>query len=408
MSWPAVMVRELGKAYTLGSPPPGGHLRDRLTEWVQRLPRRIARLGHGRGRSSVWALRGVSFDVAPGEVVGVIGGNGAGKSTLLKILGRITAPTEGRAEIRGRVGAVLEVGVGFHPELTGRENIFLNSAILGMRREETRHKFDAIVDFAEIGPFLDTAVKYYSSGMYVRLAFSVAAHLDPDVLLVDEVLAVGDARFQKRCLHKIDEVARGGRTVLFVSHNMAAIRRLCTSALLLDRGQLVFRGSAREAVGRYLADERRVRYVAARIEPRPQVLEAELIDGSGRPASRVAITDPVAVRLRVRLPQAAPGTRLGIGVLAADGTTVFTSNLDDVGLALPPGPGEVVAVVTIPGDVLLAGEYHVATCLWNLREILDLQEPAFSFTADTGDSVLYQRDADRKGVVHVPCRWALS
>ena len=201
------------------------------------------RLLHGNGvggdeKSTIWALKNVSFEVQHGEVVGIIGRNGAGKSTLLKILARITEPTEGLVHMRGRVGSLLEVGTGFHPELTGRENIFLNGAILGMGRKEIQRKFDEIVDFAEIEQFIDTPVKHYSSGMYMRLAFAVAAHLEPEILLVDEVLAVGDAAFQKKCLGKMDEVAKDGRTVFFVSHNMDAVQRLCPQTLLLIRVEL--------------------------------------------------------------------------------------------------------------------------------------------------------------------------
>jgi lipopolysaccharide transport system ATP-binding protein len=199
-----------------------------------------------------WSLDGLSFEVQPGEVVGVIGHNGAGKSTLLRILSRITEPTRGFAEIRGRVGSLLEVGTGFHEELTGRENLFLNGAILGMKRADIRRRFDAIVDFAELGAFVDTPVKHYSSGMYMRLAFSVAAHLEPDVLLVDEVLAVGDLAFQRKCLHKMEDIAGQGRTVLFVSHNLAAIKELCQTSLVLNRGTLAYRGPAAQGVAAYL------------------------------------------------------------------------------------------------------------------------------------------------------------
>jgi lipopolysaccharide transport system ATP-binding protein len=217
----------------------------------------LRRLRGSRGTQDAWflALRDVTFDVAPGEVMAVIGRNGAGKSTLLKILSRITAPTAGRAELRGRVASLLEVGTGFHPELTGRENVFLNGAILGMRRAEIRRNFDAIVEFAEVARFLDTPVKHYSSGMYLRLAFAVAAHLDGEILLVDEVLAVGDAGFQKKCLGKMREVNGSGRTVLFVSHNMAAVSALCTRALVIDEGRIVFDGPAREGVRRYLGTQ---------------------------------------------------------------------------------------------------------------------------------------------------------
>jgi lipopolysaccharide transport system ATP-binding protein len=203
------------------------------------------------GPESFWALRDVSFEVPRGEVLGIIGRNGAGKSTLLKVLSRITEPTEGRAEIHGRVGSLLEVGTGFHPELTGRENIYLNGAILGMRRAEIARKFDEIVEFAEIAKFLDMPVKHYSSGMYMRLAFAVAAHLDPEILVVDEVLAVGDVAFQKKCLGKMGEVSRGGRTVLFVSHNMAAVQQLTRSCLLLQQGAVAFQGRTADAIGLY-------------------------------------------------------------------------------------------------------------------------------------------------------------
>src|SRR5215210_3576028 len=200
----------------------------------------------------LWALTDIDFEIAPGEIVGIIGHNGAGKSTLLKILSRIVEPTVGRVELHGRVASLLEVGTGFHPELTGRENIFLNGAILGMHRTEIKAKFDEIVAFAEVEKFLDTPVKRYSSGMYVRLAFAVAAHLEPEILIVDEVLAVGDAEFQKKCLGKMQEVSRGGRTVLFVSHQTGAVAGLCNRAMLLDQGKVVEFGPTREVIGRYL------------------------------------------------------------------------------------------------------------------------------------------------------------
>ena len=204
-------------------------------------------------RETFWALNDVSFDIQKGDVVGIIGRNGAGKSTLLKILSRITEPTKGRIDLYGRVGSLLEVGTGFHPELTGRENIFLNGAILGMKKSEIARQFDAIVDFAEVAQFLDTPVKRYSSGMYVRLAFAVAAHLNPEILIVDEVLAVGDAQFQRKCLGKMQDVADSGRTVLFVSHNMATVRNLCTSGILLGNGTVKFKGSPENSIGHYLA-----------------------------------------------------------------------------------------------------------------------------------------------------------
>jgi ABC-type polysaccharide/polyol phosphate transport system ATPase subunit len=265
MSDPAIRVSGLGKRYLLGRESAryqalhGYHtLREALSGGAAEVARGIAfRLGRNRRPAatdnSIWALRDVTLDVQRGEVVGMIGGNGAGKSTLLKILSRVTKPTTGWVELSGRVGSLLEVGTGFHAELTGRENIYLSGAILGMKHAEIRRKFDQIVEFAEVARFIDTPVKRYSSGMYLRLAFAVAAHLEPEILLVDEVLAVGDASFQKKCLGKMGDVAQEGRTVLFVSHNMDAIRRLCPHSVLLEHGQLVAQGDSASVVARYLS-----------------------------------------------------------------------------------------------------------------------------------------------------------
>jgi lipopolysaccharide transport system ATP-binding protein len=244
----------LGKRYTLGRTLQRDRtLRESLVEGAGELVRTLRGKSAGDEQREFWALRDVSFEIFEGEAVGLIGGNGAGKSTLLKLLSRVTVPTAGRGEIHGRVGSLLEVGTGFHPDLTGRENVFLNGAILGMRRAEIVRKFDEIVAFAEIERFLDTPVKRYSSGMYLRLAFSVAAHLEPEVLLVDEVLAVGDAAFQKKSLGKMGDVAASGRTVLFVSHNMDAVQRLCSRAILLEHGLVTEIGRSSEVVAGYLA-----------------------------------------------------------------------------------------------------------------------------------------------------------
>src|SRR5829696_3051771 len=259
MSQIAIDVAGLGKKYHIGGPQKQHYrLTDQLVDIAVAPFRRVGKLLRGQATGAaeldetIWALKDVSFQIQPGEVVGIIGRNGAGKSTLLKILSGITDPTEGYADIYGRVGSLLEVGTGFHPELTGRENIYLNGAILGMKRAEIDRQFDAIVEFAEVEKFIDTAVKHYSSGMYLRLAVAVAAHLEPEILLVDEVLAVGDAAFQKKCMGKMEEVAREGRTVVFVSHNMDAIRRLCAHTLLLDHGQVVARGDSESVIARYL------------------------------------------------------------------------------------------------------------------------------------------------------------
>jgi lipopolysaccharide transport system ATP-binding protein len=270
-----ITAQGLSKVYTLGLSSVGeGNFREALKRSITAPFRRIRELGGVRAaEQEFWALRGVSFDVTEGEVVGLIGRNGAGKSTLLKILSRITEPTEGRVELRGRVGALLEVGTGFHPELTGRENIFLNGAILGMKRSEIVRQFDRIVDFAQIGRFLDTPVKRYSSGMYVRLAFAVAAHLEPEILIVDEVLAVGDAEFQRKCLGRMDELrTQRGRTVFLVSHNLEMIESLCSRCILLEEGRIIFDGKTQAALERYRAAGGRGGEITVHASPRLQWL----------------------------------------------------------------------------------------------------------------------------------------
>lgn len=251
----AIRVEHVSKRYKLPTRPSHDLMTEVLSSWgrdLARLPRRLWQAtGAPTAFEDYWALQDVSFDISQGEVVGIIGRNGAGKSTLLKILSRITEPTSGRIGMRGRVGSLLEVGTGFHPDLTGRENVFLNGSMLGMRRREIQQRFDEIVAFAEIEKFLDTPVKRYSSGMYVRLGFAVAAHLEPQILIVDEVLAVGDAAFQRKCLGKMSEVAAGGRTVLFVSHNMSAVQRLCSSCLVIERGTVGFQGDTQTALALY-------------------------------------------------------------------------------------------------------------------------------------------------------------
>ena len=263
MSDTIIKVEGLGKKYSLKHQQEGQQykaLRDVIADGAKSLARPL--LGKGRtaqnpSREDFWALKDVNFEIKQGDRVGIIGRNGAGKSTLLKVLSRIVEPTEGRISIKGRVASLLEVGTGFHPELTGRENIYLNGAILGMGKAEIKRKFDEIVDFAEVEKFLDTPVKRYSSGMYVRLAFAVAAHLEPEILIVDEVLAVGDAAFQKKCLGKMDDVGKEGRTVIFVSHQMAAIENLCSTSIVLSKGRIHYAGSVRSGIQEYLDDSQR-------------------------------------------------------------------------------------------------------------------------------------------------------
>jgi lipopolysaccharide transport system ATP-binding protein len=405
----ALSVAGLGKRYQIGArQQPYPMLRDRLAHALSWPVRRFRNRRQDGGPSlPLWALRDVSFDVRRGEVLGLIGGNGAGKSTLLKILSRITEPTEGEARVYGRVGSLLEVGTGFHPELTGRENIYLNGAILGMPRTEIARRFDEIVSFAEVDRFVDTPVKYYSSGMYVRLGFAVAAQMDSDILIVDEVLAVGDTRFQQKCLGTLNDATRGGRTVLFVSHNMAAIQRLCTSALLLDRGRVVHVGDVRSTVGAYLAGGARGGFVATARTGDPQVLSVELRDVAGAPVARPVCTEPLVCHVRYVLPRLSPDTGTALTVLAPDGTPVFTTTSEDAGLNLPSETGEYEVRITIPGHALLAGDFHLAVSLLSGADVVHALEPALSFVLDTGPSPLYARDTQRRGLVHVPCRWAV-
>jgi lipopolysaccharide transport system ATP-binding protein len=323
MSDPVIDVENLGKKYNLR------HLQNRGEGFRHMLERTV--FGAFRRKSQVpatslkehvqpveefWALRDVSFNIDPGEVVGIIGRNGAGKSTLLKILSRITEPTKGRVRIRGRVASLLEVGTGFHHELTGRENIFLNGTILGMTRREIKGKFDEIVAFAEVDKFLDTPVKYYSSGMYVRLAFAVAAYLEPEILIIDEVLAVGDAQFQKKCLGKMQDVSqREGRTVLFVSHNMAAISTLTKRVILLDKGRVEFNGPSRDGIGLYMSsgsDEKSV-YTKDPTGRNPCVTRVEIICSESNKTQDSG--KPWRVIIHIHSPQAAPNACLRFQIM---------------------------------------------------------------------------------------------
>ncbi len=318
-SEPRIRVAHLAKEYTIGS----GARYKTLRESLSAFGRRRA------PRPTVWALRDVSFDVAEGEVLGLIGRNGAGKSTLLKVLARITEPTRGRVELDGRVGSMLEVGTGFHPELTGRENVYLNGSILGMKKAEIDERFDAIVAFAEVERFLDTPVKRYSSGMYVRLAFAVAAHLEPEILLVDEVLAVGDAAFQKKCLGKMDDVARRGRTVVFVSHNMAAVQKLTRTCLWLEDGSVAAHGPTPEVVQRYLTAllERSgtALDVDDSVRPYPELgraVEFVRVALDGLETNLVPADAAVPLTLTLRARAATPSFRVGVTVTRADSGAV--------------------------------------------------------------------------------------
>jgi lipopolysaccharide transport system ATP-binding protein len=361
-----IRVEGLSKKYVIGHQRNGSDglrhvLQDKLTapfRWL-RNPQSAIRNPQSE---TFWALKDVSFDVMQGEVVGIIGRNGAGKSTLLKILSRITEPTTGRVRIRGRVASLLEVGTGFHPELTGRENVFLNGAILGMNRAEIKRKFDEIVAFAEIEKFLDTPVKRYSSGMYVRLAFAVAAHLEPEILIVDEVLAVGDEAFQKKCLGKMDKVAQQGRTVFFVSHNMPSIKRLCTSVILLSDGRMVQRGSAESVVAGYLQADSTGKAMVELAESEHlttsplQVRTVEVLNSKRQRSDLLHFGETIFIRLAVETKQPITGARIGIGI-HANGVRVATLHAPPVDIA--PTAELQSFTCELPSNTLLPNLYSV-------------------------------------------------
>jgi lipopolysaccharide transport system ATP-binding protein len=390
-----IEVSNLGKRYRLGVINRGMLYKD-LQSWWARLrgredpnsPVHALRRPRGVTGEYFWAFRDVSFSVRPGEIVGIVGRNGAGKSTLLKVMSQITAPSEGEFRLNGRVASLLEVGTGFHGELTGRENIYLNGAILGMSRSEVRSCLEQITEFAEIGPFLDTPVKRYSSGMYVRLAFSVAAHLQPDILIVDEVLAVGDAAFQKKCLGRMDEAAlKEGRTILFVSHNMTAVRSLCSRALLLKDGRLIGDGPAGEIVDRYL-EEGSLR--AGKIgrkhhegSGRLRVTDIHFETPQGGRIEELPVGEPVNVRITYTAENLKPSDRIvpGVGVVGSE--AVFNNYSCFGGKSFGPVPKEGSFVFHWPRVDLVPGQYAmvvriVANGDHHNGELLDMP-PAVSF-----------------------------
>jgi lipopolysaccharide transport system ATP-binding protein len=375
---------------------------------------RIAQTGGAQGSSrreeTIWALKDITFDLNHGEVVGVIGRNGAGKSTLLKILSRITDPTEGRADLYGRVGSLLEVGSGFHPELTGRENIFLSGGFLGMKRREIARHFDEIVEFSGVERFLDTPVKRYSSGMYVRLAFAVAAHLQPEILLVDEVLAVGDAGFQQKCLGKMEDVAKQGRAVIFVSHYMAAIEALCTRGLLLDGGRLVYDGDLREVVAQYhrnVLDDGDGDARDTTFGDRCRFFRsAQLLDDTGVPTTHLPMGSEFRLRARLEAPEAITYPIFVVMIDSAAGQRMLTTSSPNKPTSIPQLNAPSVLECYIPMLPLAPGEYWVKLGLWR-GQYIEQVEHAVRFTVRDADTFGDGWGAD-KGVCVTPSTWTLG
>jgi lipopolysaccharide transport system ATP-binding protein len=396
MSEVAIRVEGLSKQYRIGGPQARYKtLRESLIQTVQAPFRRLASVVRGQSSAvsneMIWALKDVSFEVQRGEVVGIIGRNGAGKTTLLKILSRITEPTEGQAEIHGRVGSLLEVGTGFHPELTGRENIYLSGAILGMKQAEIDRKFDEIVAFAEVERFIDTPVKHYSSGMYVRLAFAVAAHLDPEILLVDEVLAVGDAQFQKKCLGKMESVAGEGRTVLFVSHNMAAVSHLCSSALWLDQGKIVQIGNTESSISAYLqsAHTRSGVDLTGRKDRTGngclQFRKVWLVDENGDAVDTVSSGESISVLMEAHSEEPSRNVQVSVIVSNVLGQRLFVLSTHLTGEYFSELPEQATLRCYLPVLPLRADVYYVS--LWSSVNgmISDVIDNAFRFSVAPSD-----------------------
>jgi lipopolysaccharide transport system ATP-binding protein len=401
MSAPAIRVEEAGKWYRLGTNLSHTALLSEQLGNALRAPFRRARGRRSpdrpdRREDGIWAVRDVTFELHKGEALGLIGRNGAGKSTLLKLLSRITLPTHGRLELRGRIATLLEVGTGFHPELTGRENIYLNGAVLGMRRAEIAKKYDEIVEFSGVERFLETPVKRYSSGMFVRLGFAVAAHLDPDVLLVDEVLAVGDAEFQRKCLGKMREAAGEGRAVIFVSHNLAAVQRLCSRALLIEGGRIKLDGSPDQVVERYMAISRpgsgggvttipddvdRIGSGEARLR------RVVLHDAAGNPVENIGFGQPLRVTATYEVLRPLTDVCFEVGIFSAEGTKFATAQSVDRGrpwLDVPAGWYEISAEISFD---LLLHEFHLGLAINRMTgATIDWVERAQSFTVSNDSS----------------------
>jgi len=414
----AISVQELGKRYSIGHVDTRrGYrtLRESLSEGVGSVVNRLHPKTDEKSMEDFWALRALNFEVRAGEAVGIIGRNGAGKSTLLKILSRITKPTTGQVEVRGRVGSLLEVGTGFHPELTGRENIFLNGSILGMARREITRRFDEIVAFADIEQFLDTPVKRYSSGMFVRLAFAVAAHLEPEILVVDEVLSVGDIEFQRKCQGKMGQVANSGRTVLFVSHHMPSIELLCTRAILLDRGQAICNGHVADVVREY---QRRI--ADAQGSAGDSLLDIEgpereqklvrsmtLLDPQGETTKYLSLGGQLLLRIGLDIPEPIRAPSIAIGFDDTLGQRLLTVCTPLSKAAIPLLSGRCTVDCRIAQFPLAPGDYWVKIAVGTSGHATDSVERALRVTVVDGVAFGEGRGYPRRGVCVSPSNWSL-
>ncbi len=409
----AVQVRGLGKSYKIGGQP--GKQYRTLQEAIVRRARSLVRRGKPDASRQFWALRDISFDVRPGEALGIIGRNGAGKSTLLKLLARITPPTLGSADVYGRMGSLLEVGTGFHPELTGRENIFLNGAILGMTRTDIRRRFDEIVAFAETERFLDTPVKRYSSGMYMRLAFAVAAHLEPEILVVDEVLSVGDVAFQAKSLSKMGDVARSGRTVLFVSHNLGAVTQLCQTGMLLDRGGVVAYGTAEAIVNQHLVSANREGKVD--LEARPEVIDspayfrfAELRNSEGSACQHFPLGSDIGIAFGLRMANESTDVRVSMSIKSADGLAIAHIVDEDSRFHLPMRKGDISLVATIPDVRLYPGAYYLTLFVSDSVDatVYDHADDCLTFNITDGGLLTFRPLPRSSGLLFITPEWAVQ
>ena len=425
MSDTVIRVENLGKKYRIGiAPEKFPTLRDAIANTLKSPFQRIRKslpAGKENAADVIWALEGVSFTVERGQVLGVVGRNGAGKSTLLKILSRITEPSVGEVSIRGRVGSLLEVGTGFHPELTGRENIYLNGAILGMKRSDIERKFDEMVAFSGVEKFIDTPVKRYSSGMYLRLAFSVAAHLEPEILVVDEVLAVGDAEFQRKCLGKMSDVAQEGRTVLFVSHDMSAISRLTEETIVLEEGKLVYRAPTQKAIDYYMSTgfsktgERTWTEEESPPADSPfHPIALRVRNSKGKVLDLMRSTEPITIEMEYEVRKAIPGLRVGIYLRNMQGVYVFTSfDIDspkEYEKYETRSPGHYISRCTIPTDTLNEGRYSIGINAGVYRGggrfFQDLR--ALVFSVDGIGAPGTQWAERRRGVIRPRLNWEIN